>query len=214
MSQAQGPAAERSTSFGQARALNPVDRAGVWMRFQTVRRHVDLDGKRLGDFGCGYDASMARAALDRVSSALLVDLQIAPEVQEHPKVTAVEGSIDEVLPGLEPGSLDVVICLAVLEHLWDPEQTLSEYRRLLAPGGVMLVDVPSWRAKPLLEFAAFRLGLATDEMDDHKRYFDPRDLWPMLVDAGFTPSAIRCRRNRLGFGTFAVCRLEDDPAGA
>lgn len=153
---------------------------------------------------------MTRSALDRVASALLVDLQLAPDLEQHSKVTAIEGSIEDVVPGLDSGSLDVVLCLAVLEHLWNQEEILSEFRRLLAPGGVLLLDVPSWRAKPILEFVAFRLGIASEEMDDHKRYFDPRDLWPMLVNAGFKPSAIRCRRNRFGFGTFAVCRLQDD----
>jgi hypothetical protein len=44
-------------------------------------------------------------------------------------------------------------------------------------------------------------------MDDHKRYYDPRDLWPLLVDAGFRPSAIRCRRHKFTLNTFAVCRV-------
>ena len=43
-------------------------------------------------------------------------------------------------------------------------------------------------------------------MDDHKRYYDPRDLWPMLVRAGFRPSHIRCHRHKFGLNTFATCR--------
>lgn len=166
-----------------------------------------MDGARLGDFGCGFDATIAHSVLDRVSSALLVDLQLAPNLKQHPKVTAVEGSIEEVTPGLESGSLDVVLCLAVLEHLWAPQEALSEFRRLLAPGGVLLINVPNWRGKRVLEFIAFRVGIATEEMDDHKWYFDPRDLWPMLVKAGFKPSAIRCRRHKFGFATFAACQV-------
>ena len=46
-------------------------------------------------------------------------------------------------------------------------------------------------------------------MDDHKRYYDPRDLWPLLVEAGFAPHAIRCRRHKFGLNTFAVCRVAD-----
>jgi SAM-dependent methyltransferase len=197
----------RTASYGQARPLNLLDRAGVWLRLLAVRRHANLDDVRLGDFGCGYDATITRALLDRVSSALLVDLQIAPDIEKHPKVTVVEGSIEDVVPSLDTGSLDVVLCLAVLEHLSEREAALQEFRRLLAPGGVLVITVPSWQAKRLLEFSAFRLGiLSTEEMDDHKRYFGPRDLWPMLVDAGFEPSAIRCRRRSFGFVTFAACR--------
>jgi 2-polyprenyl-3-methyl-5-hydroxy-6-metoxy-1,4-benzoquinol methylase len=176
-----------------------------------VRRNANLDGIRLGDFGCGYDATMTRSMLGRVSSALLVDLYIAPDLKQHHQVTAIEGRIEDVAGDLESGSLDVVLCLAVLEHLWEREATLREFRRLLAPGGVLLVSVPSWQAKRVLEFSAYRRGiLSAEEMDDHKRYFGPRDLWPMLVDAGFAPSAIRCRRRSFGFVTFAACHAPGD----
>ena len=67
--------------------------------------------------------------------------------------------------------------------------------------------MPSWRGKWFLEFAAFRLGLSpAAEMDDHKAYYDPRDLWPLLVEAGFKPSRISCYRHQFGLNTFPVCR--------
>jgi hypothetical protein len=47
-------------------------------------------------------------------------------------------------------------------------------------------------------------------MNDHKMYYDVRDLWPLLVRAGFLPSDIRCFPHKLGLNTFAVCRA---PAG-
>jgi SAM-dependent methyltransferase len=110
---------------------------------------------------------------------------------------------------LEDRSLDIITCVSVLEHLTRPEEALAEFRRLLAPGGVCLVNVPSWWGKWALELSAFRLGLSPRaEMDDHKRYYDPRDLWPLLVAAGFLPHQIRCRRYKLGLNTFATCRLD------
>jgi SAM-dependent methyltransferase len=114
-----------------------------------------------------------------------------------------------VLTALPDESLDVIVCSAVLEHLWDPEACIAQLHRVLAPGGVLLVAVPSWLGKTVLEFLAFKLKLSADEMDDHKRYFDPRDLWPMLVDAGFRPRLVRCRRHWMRMNTFAVCRRED-----
>ena len=107
---------------------------------------------------------------------------------------------------MESESLDVVLLLSVLEHLWDADAALAELFRITAPGGVVLINVPSWRGKRFLELSAFRLGLSPRaEMDDHKRYYDPSDLWPMLVAAGFTPSRIRCHRHKFGLNTFAVC---------
>jgi SAM-dependent methyltransferase len=205
-SSAKAPA--RAGAYGQHRAPTPVDRFGVWLSGVAVRRHASFEEARLGDFGCGFDASFARTQLSAVRSALLVDLALADDLKAHPKVTAVEGSLPEVLPTVEPASLDVVLCLSVLEHLWAPEEALRELRRVTAPGGVTLINVPSWHGKSALEFAAFRLGVSpAEEMDDHKLYYDPRDLWPLLVRAGFLPSHIRCHRHKFGLNTFAVCRV-------
>ena len=61
------------------------------------------------------------------------------------------------------------------------------------------------RGKTFLEFSAFRLGLSPkSEMDDHKMYYDKRDLWPLLVKAGFLPSAIETRYHKFGLNLFAV----------
>jgi SAM-dependent methyltransferase len=198
----------RTSSYGQDRELTPVDRLGVALSARAVRRHVRLDGRRVADLGCGFDAAFASTALDAVTSMVLVDVALAERLKAHPKVTAVEGSLPDVLPTLASASLDVVLCLSVLEHLWEPEEALGHIRRVLAPGGAALINVPSWRGKRFLELSAFRLGLSpAEEMDDHKRYYDPRDLWPLLVRAGFRPRGIRCRRHKLGLNTFAVCRV-------
>ena len=103
--------------------------------------------------------------------------------------------------------------MSVLEHLWEPGLALTHFRRLVRPGGVLAINVPSWRGKRALEFSAFRLGLSpASEMDDHKRYYDPRDLWPLLVAARFVPHGIRCFRHKFGLNTFAVCKV--DPVGS
>jgi SAM-dependent methyltransferase len=199
----------RSGAYGQHRDPTPVDRFGVWLSGRAVRRHADVRGRRVADLGCGYDASFVRSVLGEVSSALLVDLALAPDLKEHPKVRAVEGSLPDVLPEVEGGTCDVVLCLSVLEHLWEPDEALREIHRLLAPGGTALINVPSWRGKRFLELAAFRLGVSpAEEMDDHKRYYDPADLWPMLVRAGFRPSGIKCRRHKFGLNTFAACQVD------
>ena len=199
---------DRSSSFGQDRRPTAVDRFGVWLSGAAVRRHADPDGARIGDFGCGHDATLVRSLLPRVRHAVLVDLALAPDLHEHPQVTAIEAPIAEALPDVATGSLDVTMCLSVIEHLWEPEVALRELRRVTAPGGVVLVNVPSWAGRRALEFSAFRLGLSPpEEMDDHKRYYDPRDLWPMLVRVGFKPSEISCRRHKFGLNTFAACRV-------
>src|SRR6185369_9442997 len=96
-----------------------------------------------------------------------------------------------------------------------PLGALRQLRRLLAPGGTCLINVPSWKGKRYLELAAFKLGVSpASEMDDHKMYYDVRDLWPLLVQAGFLPSRIRCFSHKFGLNTFAACRNDGDGDGA
>jgi SAM-dependent methyltransferase len=204
----------RTGSYGQHRAPTPVDRFGVWLSARALRRHVgDFAGKRVGDFGCGYDATFVRSILDDVGHVVLVDVALAPDLQGHPRVTAIEAELPDALAEVADQSLDVVICVSVLEHLSSALATLRELRRLVAPAGVCLINVPSWRGKWFLEFSAFRLGLSPpEEMDDHKAYYDPRDLWPLLVQAGFLPREIRCYKHKFGLNTFAVCRRSSTPS--
>jgi 2-polyprenyl-3-methyl-5-hydroxy-6-metoxy-1,4-benzoquinol methylase len=192
-----------------------VDRFGVWLSARRVQRTVDsFYGMRAVDIGCGYHASVARSLLSAVASMTLVDVAISPVLRHHPKVHAIEGGLPEALVEIQDGSQDLVICNSVLEHLWEPADTLRAVWRILAPGGVALVNVPSWRGKRFLEFSAFRLGMSpADEMQDHKAYYDPRDLWPLLVRAGFSPRDIRCGRHKFGLNTFAACRKASAEAG-
>ena len=198
----------RSEAFGQSHAMSPADRLGIWLSGRRVRKEVgNFAGKAIGDFGCGFEAKLTRTILDEVASATIIDVALAEDLKVNPKVRAVEGKLPDALGGIEDGSLDVILCVSVLEHLWHPDAALAEFHRILAPGGVCVVNVPSWRGKRFLELSAFRLGLSPrEEMDDHKRYFDPRDLWPLLVKAGFLPHGIRCYRYKFGLNTFAACR--------
>lgn len=200
----------RKTAFGQEGRITAVDRAGVWLSGRQIRRTVgSIDGKDVGDFGCGYEATYMRSVLAKVRRATLVDIRLADDFKSRPNVTAIEGKLPDVLQALPDQSLHVILCMSVLEHLWEPAEALTHFRRLLRPGGVCAINVPSWRGKRALEFSAFRLGLSpASEMDDHKRYYDPRDLWPLLVAAGFMPHGIRCFRHKFGLNTFAVCKVD------
>jgi SAM-dependent methyltransferase len=203
-------AASRPTSYGQNRAPTVVDRFGVWLSARQIRRFMpSFRGKEIADLGCGFQAAFTRSVLGEISKAVLVDIAVADDLKEHPKVQVIQGGLPESLQALPSHSLDAVLIVSVLEHLWQPLDTLKEIRRLLRPGGTCLVNVPSWRGKQYLEFSSFKLGLSpAAEMDDHKMYYDPRDLWPLLVQAGFLPSEISCFSHKFGLNTFAACRLK------
>lgn len=197
---------ERSAAYGEY-GLTPVDRFGVWLSQRALRRAVDWSAKpRVVDLGCGYEATLLRALRDRIATGTAVDVSLSPDLAAD-GLTTIEAPIETALPRLEDASADVVLAISVLEHLWEPENVLHACHRVLAPGGVLVVNVPTWAGKRALELSAFRLGLSpAEEMDDHKMYYGRRDLWPLLVRAGFRPSAIDMRYHKGGLNLFATAR--------
>ncbi|MDP9003489.1 MAG: class I SAM-dependent methyltransferase [Verrucomicrobiota bacterium] len=191
-------------SYGQQR-LTLVDRFGAWLSQRAILRHLpkqtDLEVLELG---CGYRATQLLSLQPFLKRGVGVDFRIAPELRELERFTFYESSINEVLPALESEKMNVVMLLSVLEHLAEPYPVLEFARRILKPSGVLLINVPTWRGKSFLELSAFRFGLSPKvEMDDHKMYYDKRDLWPLLVRAGFKPSQINMRYHKFGLNLFA-----------
>ncbi len=198
---------ERTTSYGQHGGQTWVDRLGIWLSQRAIRRWLPEGKLNIIELGCGFRATQLVALDDRIARAVAVDFAIAPEVKARANFTCHEGPIEDTLPKLGRGTFDAVLLISVLEHLRDAQSALDAAHSLLRPGGVLLINVPTWRGKFFLEVSAFRLGLSPKtEMDDHKMYYDMRDLWPLLVRAGFKPSEIRIRRHKFGLNLFAVAR--------
>jgi len=198
----------RNEAWGRER-LTPIERFGSWLSLRRLRRTLGpLAGKDVGDFGCGYRGGILHDLLDQVRSATLVDVSLDERLKARPSVRAIEGVLPDVLEHVADESLDAVICNNVLEHLWQRGALLRHVRRVLRAGGTAFINVPSWRGKWFLETAAFRLRLTSyEEIDDHKTYFEVRELWQLLVESGFFPSEIRCASHKFGLNTYAVCKV-------
>jgi SAM-dependent methyltransferase len=197
-------------SYGQKK-LTLVDRFGVWLSQGAIARRLppgsDLEVLELG---CGFRASNLAALAPRLKRGVGVDFQIAPELETSERLSFYKGAIEEAIPSLIGQTFDAVLLISVLEHLKEPLFVIESSWNLLKPSGVLLINVPTWRGKSFLEFSAFRLGLSPKvEMDDHKMYYDKRDLWPLLVRAGFKPSKIKLRYYKFGLNLFAVARRDD-----
>ena len=178
----------------------------MWLSQRAIRRWLpprsDLEVLELG---CGYRATQLLALHDRLKHGTGVDFHIAPELKQVSHYSFYEGPIEQTLPKLAEGAYDVLLLISVLEHLREPLLAIEAARRLLRANGLLLINVPTWRGKFFLELSAFRIGLSAKiEMDDHKMYYDKRDLWPLLVRAGFRPSQMRLSYHKFGLNLFAA----------
>lgn len=197
-------------AYGQ-QGLTVLDRAGVWLSQRAIARHLpNRSDLTVLELGCGFYAAQLVALAPRLSRGVGVDFQLSPALATMEKFEFHQGSIEDTLPKLSAERFDAVLLISVLEHCWDPLFVIESARGLLKPSGVLLINVPTWRGKGFLEFSAFRAGLSPRvEMDDHKMYYDKRDLWPLLVRAGFKPSFIHLRYHKFRLNLFAVARRED-----
>jgi SAM-dependent methyltransferase len=197
-------------SYGQ-RPLTWVDRFGVWLSRRAIVRHLPKrDALSVLDIGCGYHATQLLSLKDRIQLGVGIDFAISADLKSQPGFEWHEGAVQDCLPRLSENTFDAVLMISVLEHLADPAAALDRVHKLLKPQGVLLINVPTWRGKWWLELSAFRFGLSPKvEMDDHKMYYDQRDLWPLLVRVGFKPSCIRLRYHKFGLNLFATATSDE-----
>ena len=187
-----------------------VDRIGVWLSQNAIRKLLPRsDRLDVIEFGCGYHAVQLVAIMDRLKHGIGVDFKISPDLKAYPNLEFHECAIEEVFSKLSPQTFDLVLLISVLEHLNEPLDALKVAFSILKPGGILLVNVPTWWGKMFLEFSAFHLGLSPKvEIDDHKMYYSKRDLWPLLIRAGFAPSLVKLKYHKLGLNLFACVKRQ------
>lgn len=80
-------------------------------------------------------------------------------------------------------SFDAIMLLATLEHIRDKVPLAREARRLLAPGGRLIMTVPSPRVDEIVH-TLVRLGLAAGMSLDEHHGFKPTDTRPIFEGGG------------------------------
>lgn len=81
------------------------------------------------------------------------------------------------------GQFDVIVAGEIVEHLTSPGAFLRHVPRLLAPGGKLLVTVPSAQSIRLVANALRRVEVVHP---DHKAYFSPHTLTELLASNELT----------------------------
>ena len=204
----------RRGSYGQDTKFTAADKFGIYLSQRMVLKQIRFLAKNdiaLLDLGCGYNALFLRKLSPLTKIAYGVDLAVSQEIKALPKTKIIEGPIEQAVLRLEHNYFDVILLISVLEHLDDPFSVLKESYGLLKDRGILLVNVPTWRGKFFLETSAYVFKLSPKaEIDDHKMYYDKKDLWPLLIKAGFKPSTIRMRYHKFGLNLYAVCKKEEE----
>jgi 2-polyprenyl-3-methyl-5-hydroxy-6-metoxy-1,4-benzoquinol methylase len=95
------------------------------------------------------------------------------------------GNIEQLDLPMEQGTLDLILCLDVLEHMIDPWEVVRRLSKLLTTGGAMIASIPNVRNKkvlfPLLFKGRWDYGDAGILDKTHLRFF-VRDTAIQLIE--------------------------------
>jgi ubiquinone/menaquinone biosynthesis C-methylase UbiE len=130
--------------------FDPEQSAGTLMDSEHRGRYCWaaqlLAGKSILDAGCGTGyglAIMAEAGAGELTGVDLDEGAVAAargRTEQH-GATVTEGDLHAL--GFPDASFDAAVCFETIEHLASPEQGLAELRRVVRPGGMLLVSSPN-----------------------------------------------------------------------
>lgn len=155
-------------------------------------------GERVLDLGCGFGrhaygalrrgadvaaCDTGRAELDEVRS-MISAMRGAGEVPPGTSGTAV-GADARRLPFADD-SFDRIIAAEILEHIGDDGAAVAELARVLRPGGVLAVTVPSWGPEKVCWMLSEDYH-APSVPDGHVRIYTLARLRALLRSAGLAP---------------------------
>lgn len=146
------------------------------------------------DIGCG-DGKLLFSIKNKIREGIGIDKKI--KEGKYDNLLFIKQDIDGYKLEINSEYVDVVLLLAVLEHLRNPKNTLKEIYRILKPGGILILTTPSPWSKIPLELMASISILNKNQIYDHKHYYSKNELIELLKNVGF--SEISFSYFQLGF---------------
>lgn len=182
-----------STSTRVSTVVAPDDPRAAWEKeshhydvlHRRLRTIVDLaesiGGRRLLDVGCSAGTIGAALSSDWAYHGCDVS---ESAVRSASRGWLVAADLERGLPKFDGGAYDVIVCSGILEYLAEPQRTLRDLTRRIAPAGKLVVSYFNMRHVSRAPGAAFRHPLWRND-------YTPAEFRALLADAGWRIEATR-----------------------
>lgn len=113
-------------------------------RLKKTVEKIQLSNQLILDVGCG-SGIISSECINRGHRVVGFDLgrnfvKTCNQMFKTPKSFFIPGDAESI--PFADNTFDVVICTEVIEHLLDPQKTISEFYRVLKPNGTLLLSTP------------------------------------------------------------------------
>lgn len=139
-------------------------------------------GRRVLEVGCGegYGTALLARSAARIVGIDYDASATAHATRSYPVARFVRANL-AALP-VPSGSVDVLVSLQVIEHVWNHPEFVRECLRVLRPGGLLFVTTPNR--------LTFSPGLAEPVNPFHTKEFTAAELAELLTRCGFEIEAV------------------------
>jgi len=143
------------------------------------------------EVGCGFGNTLAWIKSIR-NCTWAGGVELSPHIAEQARKNVDDvyvGNIEHMVLPLANESIDLLLCLDVLEHLVDPWTVIRNLKALLKPGGALIVSIPNIRNINVLFPLLFRQKWEYTEAGildrTHLRFFVKESAVHLVSSSGF-----------------------------
>jgi SAM-dependent methyltransferase len=144
----------------------------------------NLKELELLDYGCG-NGRLCALAQRRAMSVTGIEQSATARMEARRSGITVFGTLEELIRSNPRARFDMITLWDVIEHLRAPWRDLLSLRKVLKPGGRLLVSTMNTRS--------LRARLEGPKWENysnatHTFFFNRRSLWSMISRSGFSPT--------------------------
>lgn len=177
----------------------------LWPVLDAVVQQGRFPDRRAFDVGCGNGTTSERL---RQQGFSVIGVDVAEQGIDIARrnFPGIDFNVDSVYGDLanKYGTFPLVVCLEVIEHLYDPRQMIRTIHALLQPGGTLVLSTPYhgyWKNLGLAVMGKWDFHHQPLRHGGHVKFFAVDSLTRLLVEEGL--EVVRIERVGRGIPAFA-----------